>query len=188
MREFLAIPLPEAVRREAGRLADVLALPGESWRFVREEGLHVTVRFLGEVDPARHDLLDTAWRAAALGEEAVRLRVHGAAVAPSLRRPRIVWLNVDDETEDGALKRLAGRIEAAARSQGFAPEDRPFAGHVTLARARRDARVSSPDVTAVGEIGRFVADRLVLYRSRLTNRGAIYEELGSYALDARRSS
>jgi 2'-5' RNA ligase len=183
MREFLAIRLPDALRRRAASLEHALALPPESWRFVREEGLHLTLRFLGEVDPARHDRLDRGWREAAHGTGPLGLRVDGAAVAPSFRQPRIVWLTVHDETSDDALARLAARIERAARAEGFSPEDRPFTGHVTLARARRGARVLEPDVSAVGELGRFVATRLTLYRSRLTSAGAIYEELASYPLD-----
>jgi 2'-5' RNA ligase len=183
MREFLAIPLPDSLRREAASLETALALPRESWRFVREEGLHVTLRFLGDVDPARHDRLDRLWRGAAEGTGPLKLRLDGAAVAPSPRLPRILWLTVHDETSDDALLRLAGRIERAARAEGFPPEDRPFAGHVTLARARRGARVLAPDVSAVGEIGRCVATRLILYRSRLEGGGATYEELASYPLD-----
>jgi 2'-5' RNA ligase len=183
MREFLAIPLPDSLRLKAANLEAALALPRESWRFVREEGLHVTLRFLGDVDPVRHDRLDRGWREAAEGTGPLSLRLDAAAVAPSPRRPRIIWLAVHDETSDDALLRLAGRIEQAARAEGFPPEERAFAGHVTLARARRGARVLSPDVSAVGEIGRFVATRLILYHSRLCSSGATYEELASYPLD-----
>jgi 2'-5' RNA ligase len=183
MREFLAIPLPDSLRRLAAGLETALALPGESWRVVREEGLHVTIRFLGEVDPADHDRLDRGWREAAEGTGPLSLRLDGAAVAPSPRQPRIVWLTLHDETSDDTLRRLAGRIERAARAAGFPPEGRPFTGHVTLARARRGARVLSPDVSAVGVIGRFVATRLILFRSRLASAGATYEELASYPLD-----
>lgn len=187
MRGFLAIPLPDPLRREAADLPRALLLPRESWRFVREDGLHVTVRFLGEVDPSSHARFNAAWREAAGGIGPLSLRVGAAVVAPSARRPRVVWLPVRDASPDGSLGRLAGRIERAARACGFPPEDRPFAGHVTLARARRGARIPAAGVPDIGELGNFVADRLVLYLSRLGPGGSIYEELSSYPLDREES-
>jgi 2'-5' RNA ligase len=93
-----------------------------------------------------------------------------------------VWLNVSDETLDGSLARLAARLDRASRSAGYPGEDRPFAAHVTLARARRGARVAAPPVESVGDLGTFVADRVVLYRSELGPSGSRYHVESSYAL------
>jgi 2'-5' RNA ligase len=180
MREFLAIPVPEPLRSDAAALSGVLDLSKASWRLVRAEGFHVTIRFLGEVDPAHHDRLDAAWREAAGGTRPLALRLGGASVAPNPERPRVVWLTVHDETGDGALAQLASRLERAARLQGFAPEPRPFAAHVTLARARRGVRARASNLPSVYDLGAFTADRLVLYRSRLGTGGSVYEELSSY--------
>jgi 2'-5' RNA ligase len=188
MRQFLAIPVPAALRREAVAQIGLLDLPGASWRVVREEGLHVTIRFLGEVDPARHDAWDPAWREAAGVTRPLRLRLGGAAFAPSPARPRVVWLAVHDETGDGSLARLADRVEGAARSQGFAAAARPFSAHVTLARVRRRLRARAEALPAVYDLGAFTADRLVLYRSLLGPGGAVYEELSSYAFASGASS
>jgi 2'-5' RNA ligase len=183
MREFLAIPLPERLRSDVVALSGVLDLPGASWRLAHAEGLHVTIRFLGEVDPADHDRLNAAWREAAGGTRPLALRLGGASVAPNPKRPRVVWLTVHDETGDGALAQLAGRLERAARLQGFPPEPRPFAAHVTLARARRGVRARAADLAPVSDLGAFTADRLVLYRSRPGPGGSVYEELWSYPFD-----
>jgi RNA 2',3'-cyclic 3'-phosphodiesterase len=184
MREFLAIPLPDDVRHAAVASRSVLRVPGDGWRFVRDEGLHVTIRFLGEVDPSRHDELSLAWREAARGVGLPVLRLGGAAVFPAAQRPRVLCLHVDDESDDGSLGRLADRVERAAREQGFPPETRPFSAHVTLARARRGARVGAPAVERVGILGSFVAERLVLYRSELGRGGSRYTEEASYPLSA----
>jgi 2'-5' RNA ligase len=182
MREFLAIPLPETLRSAAVASRGVLAPRASGWRFVRDEGLHLTIRFLGEVDPLRRDVLDAAWRAATEGADRLALRLRGAALVPATGRPRILWLGLEDETSDGSLARLAGRVESAARAQGFSPENRPFAPHVTLARARRGVRVAIPPVDRVGDLGAFVADRLVLYRSEPDRGGPHYHEEASYPL------
>ena len=182
MREFLAIPLPEALRRAVASSRDVLAAEGDGWRFVRDDGFHLTLRFLGEVDPSRRDVLDAAWRMAAKGAGRMALRLRGAALFPATGRPRILWLGLEDETPDGSLARLADRVERAARAQGFSPEERPFAAHVTLARARRGARVASPPAERVSDLGAFVAERLVLYRSEPDHGGSHYHEEDSYPL------
>jgi 2'-5' RNA ligase len=182
MRQFLGIPLPEGLRRAAAAARIALNVSGDGWRFAREEGLHVTIRFLGEVDPSRHDALNVAWREAARGAGRLALRLRGAAVFPSARRPRVLAVRVDDESGEGSLGRLAERIERAAREHGFPAALRPFDAHVTLARARRDARVACPDLEDVGELGAFVAEHLVLYRSELDRGGSRYIEEASYAL------
>jgi 2'-5' RNA ligase len=185
MRLFLAIPLPDTVRRQASAVRSRLALPASAWRFAREDGLHITVRFLGDVAPIDHEASEDSWRAAAAGTGTIAVRVHGARVAPVTGRPRVVWLAVQDESEDGSLARLAGRVEQAARARGFPKETRPFAAHVTLARARRGARVARPDVTAVADLGGFLADRLVLFRSESEAGGSRYQELASYPFAAK---
>jgi RNA 2',3'-cyclic 3'-phosphodiesterase len=184
MRQFLAIPLPESLRRAACASRDVLAPRGDGWRFVREDGLHLTLRFLGEVDPSRLGGLDAAWRHAVGGTGPLALRLRGAGVFPETGRPRILWLGIDDETGEGSLARLADRLEGAARAQGFPPEGRPFAAHVTLARARPGPSVVRPSLARVGDFGAFVAERVVLYRSELGPGGSTYHEEASYPLIA----
>jgi len=182
MRAFLAIPLSEEVRAAACASREVLAASGDGWRFVRDDGLHVTMRFLGELDPSGRGALDTACLQAVSVEARLPLRLIGADVVPSRRRPKILWLGVVDESAEGRLARLAGRLESAVRSLGFPPEERPFSAHVTLARARRGTRVLIPPVEQIGDLGSFVADRVVLYRSGLLPGGSVYHEEASYPL------
>lgn len=185
MRAFLAIPLPDDVRRAASAAKRIFAGREDGWRFAREDGLHLTVRFLGEVDPTRRPILDAAWGEAARGTGPFSLRVVGASVVPSSARPRVVWLGVADASSDGALARLAARVEHAARALGFPHEERPFAAHVTLARARRGVRAAAPEASSIGDLGTFLADRLVLFRSELGPGGSRYHEEASYALARR---
>jgi 2'-5' RNA ligase len=184
MRQFLAIPLPEDLRRIAAATRSDLIGRDEGWRLTREEGLHMTIRFLGEVDPSRREALDAAWRDAARGVGVLSLRVRGAAVFPSLLRPRVLVLRVDDGSQGTALRRLGDRIERAAREHGLPPASGPLDAHVTLARARRGTRVTSPAVERVGDLGSFLAERLVLFRSELTGGGSRYSEEASYAFSA----
>ena len=179
MREFLALPLPEEVRRAGGAVAARLA-EIEGWRATREEGLHVTLRFLGEVDPARHRALGASWRAAAEGTGPLRLRLGGFLFLPSPARARVCAIVLVDETPGEALAALADRVERAARVLGFKTEPRPFAPHVTVARARPAVRASMPPPAVGGNALDFVADRLVLFSSELKPGGSLYAELESY--------
>jgi 2'-5' RNA ligase len=144
----------------------------------------VTVRFLGKVDPSRRDNDNAAWREAVSGLGCIPLRLRGARVLPSIGRPRVLTLCVEDQSPEGLLARLASRLELAARAQGFPPEARPFVAHVTLARARNNARVTHPQVARIGDCGAFVAERVVLYRSEPERGGSRYYEEASFPLSA----
>lgn len=181
MRAFLAIGLPAGLRRAASDAARAMALPEADWRVVREDGLHITIRFLGACDAAARSRQDAAWLAAAAGLGPVPLRLRGADALPGPRRPRVIRLGVDDCGGTGVLARLASRIEHAARASGFPPERRPFAPHVTLARARGD-RAVVPALAAIGVVGEFLATTLTLYRSELGPGGARYHEEASFPL------
>lgn len=188
MREFLAIPLPTAVRTAAGRAASHVAHAADGWRLTREEGLHATIRFLGEVEANRQQSIETAFRSAAAGTGLLRLRLSGASVFPSRGRPRVLAFLLLDDTPEGALARLADRIEQAARAEGFEADSRRFSGHVTVARARSGARVAIPAIDRIGEVGAFVGDRLILFSSEPDRGGSRYREIASFPLAAKASS
>jgi len=109
-------------------------------KWVRPEGLHLTLKFLGDVEEERGPALRGALAlAAGDGAEARGVTVHieGFGVFPDFRRPRIVWAGV---TPDPALELLQHRVEQAFAPLGFPTEARPFRPHLTLGRAGRDAR------------------------------------------------
>jgi len=109
-------------------------------KWVRPDGLHLTLKFLGDVDDAREPELR-----AALGQTAgsgsqprgVTVQLEGFGVFPDFRRPRIVWAGV---APDPALELLQHRVEQVFAPLGFPSEGRAFRPHITLGRASRDAR------------------------------------------------
>ena len=173
MRAFVAIPLPPELLAAAAGVARGLAHEEREWRVARDDGLHLTLRFLGQVDPDRLAAIDAPLAAAAQVTPVLELTVRGAGAFPTAKRPRVLWLGVDERRPGGALAALAARLEEVARGAGFAPETRPFFPHVTLARARADrARVSG--LEEVGSLGTFVVAEVVLFRSVLGPGGARY--------------
>jgi 2'-5' RNA ligase len=185
MRLFLALELPEAVARAVAELRERLRLQLRGWRWVSPHGMHVTVRFLGEVDEARDLASREAWRSAAATVPAFEIRATALGRFPERGRPRVLWVGVEETAAGGALASLAVSLEVAARACGWPAEPRPFRPHLTLARAARDGTpdAAGPDQGPGAAVGR--VHRVVLFQSHLGPRGARYTALASFPLAAR---
>ena len=184
------MPVSEEVREALGRLMeDVAGGPIDTRaygqpRWVRVDGLHVTLRFLGATpDELQSDLARAIERTAA-GRSPFQIGLSGGGAFPNPARPRVLWIGI--VTGAGELQELAGRLAVELEALGWPPEDRPFAPHLTLARtdgvpgaAERAARLEE----LAGDVRlEWLADRLVLYRSVLGRGPARYEEVAAAAL------
>jgi 2'-5' RNA ligase len=183
VRLFVALNLPEAVRealwQAAARLRD-LDLPV---RWVKPDGLHLTLKFLGEVGEEREpDLIAALGRAAAPpsgsrpASGVLNLRVHGFGAFPDPRRPRVLWAGVEAEP---ALELLQHAVEREFEPLGFPTEARPFRPHLTLGRAERDARSSDFGGLEAALDGTHFDDTVTvdtvdLMQSTLQRSGAVY--------------
>jgi RNA 2',3'-cyclic 3'-phosphodiesterase len=175
-RAFVAFPLPEPVRRD---VADVIrrltpSLPGV--RFVRDEGVHVTLRVLGWTRAETLAALDAPLRAAAAACPPFEMAIRGVGLFPERGSPRVLWLGLELPAAAITLQRSC---ETAAVAAGFEPETRPFHPHLTLGRWRdRALRPALPDV----DLGRARASELVLYRSDLRPSHSVYTPLAVFPL------
>jgi 2'-5' RNA ligase len=176
VRAFVALPLDAAA---LGRVVETIAALGARTagvRWVRPEGLHLTLRFLGPSSPEALARMEPALRAAAAACPATVARLSGLGVFPERGSPRVLWLGV---ALDSGVLVLQQACERAAIGAGFAPEGRAFRPHLTLGRWRdRASRPSLPDV----DLGETALDRLVLFRSELRPAGAVYTPLGVFPL------
>ncbi|WP_419856819.1 RNA 2',3'-cyclic phosphodiesterase [Candidatus Palauibacter irciniicola] len=189
-RLFAAVLLPAAVRADLTRATRALrALEGV--RPVRAEQLHLTLRFIGEVDRGLETPLAREIAAATAELPGFPMRLRAAGVFPSHRRARVLWIGVE---ETPALAALQRSVEEAVVRAGVAPDARPFRPHVTVGRIRRPP----PPVGLAGAIARvrFEATvdvrRVSLMRSELLPRGARHTEVAASRLaggadDARRA-
>jgi 2'-5' RNA ligase len=164
MRLFAAVPLPEPARAEVASLLARLRGTELPVRWVGEEGLHLTLKFFGEVSPERLDVIEEAVRLANGGFEPLAMRLDELGAFPHPGRPRVLWLGVDAPP---ALELLQDRLERRSEAIGFAPEGVPFRPHVTLGRVREGERASLREVAAAVEYERlpFLATDCVLYES-----------------------
>lgn len=136
MRLFFAILLEDHTRHRVGLLQETMrrTLAGQRIAWVREENLHLTLRFLGEQDDKGLQQAIEAGEAVAQQHAPFRFVVRGAGVFPDTRRVRVLWAGVEEPVEP--LYRLAQSLEGELRKRGFPPEDKPFRSHITLARVK----------------------------------------------------
>lgn len=188
MRCFVALEVPPAVHTGLARTQrDLRAVaPGADVRWVDVAGIHLTLKFLGEVAPEQVPAVAVSLRAVAAATPPIALGAAGLGVFPTLTRPRVVWAGVP--VGAAALVTLAGRIDAAMEPLGFAPEGRPFRGHLTLGRVRspRGTAPLAARIAAGGQeaFGDWTAREVTLYRSHLRASGAVYEVIGGWPLEA----
>lgn len=188
MRAFFAVNLPGEVR---SRIAQVLAtvrtsLDGEPIRWVDPAAIHLTLRFLGATTTNQADGVLQAANERARSWLPFDVELAGLGCFPDLRRPRVLWIGARDS---GSLARIAADLEAIARRNGFAPEDRPFSPHLTVGRVkgRLTSAGESRLTSVIGEsearsFGTFRVESVDLMKSDLRPAGPIYTRLGAVLL------
>ena len=140
LRLFVACELPPAVRDALGRLQDELRARGAGrLRWVRPEGIHLTLKFLGEVSAAKREAVENALAAAVVAPFALDVRLGSLGGFGGRQRLRVIWVGLEGDVE--GLAELAALVEEALGPLGFPREGRPFAPHLTLARVPDDAGV-----------------------------------------------
>lgn len=194
MRAFIALELPEPVRREATRRAAAVRdrLPAARW--VRPDALHLTLRFLGEIDPGKVPALSAALAPAFAAAPELVLALHGGGCYPLGRPARVAWTGVRvaaPEVAPGAgdapLPALQARVEAASvAALGIEPETRPFSPHVTLARCKRPwnrAQAEAFGEALAGPMGEpFTVGHGSLIESRLSSEGSRYRTVETFPM------
>lgn len=176
-RLFIALDLPEDVKEGLGRIS--YGLPGAAW--ISPEDMHLTVRFIGEVDDVLFRIILEAL--GGVQEKSFHLDLKGVGHFPKRGDPTVLWTGVP---ENESLIRLRNRIEGLLVKRGVEPETRKFHPHVTLAKIR-DPRAPW--------IGQYLVENALfamrgipvqgfsLYSSRLTPGGAIHHQEASYPLE-----
>jgi RNA 2',3'-cyclic 3'-phosphodiesterase len=177
MRTFVALNLPTVQRERIHQSLDGLRARALPLRWTSAEALHLTLKFLGDIDGSEIPRIEQALRDVGREHPPVPLRTVGLGAFPSLRRTSVLWVGVHPDEQ---LLLMQAELELAFSRLGYARESRPFRPHITIARARRDAR--APDLeryiasTAVIEEETVVAS-LDFMRSHTAPDGARYEVL-----------
>ena len=181
IRVFLAIELSSCIREKLFSLQQQLkdSLPPINW--VRPESLHLTLKFLGYVEPSIIFHLRSVLEPVGMKRGVFSLVVQGVGVFPQTKHPRVLWVGLTGDAH--VLQELVLEIEAALEPLGFPPEEKVFHPHVTLARIKRENATVGSALLENGVLandqylGTLSIDRLTLFQSDLDSSGVMYTEL-----------
>ncbi|MEX0908099.1 MAG: RNA 2',3'-cyclic phosphodiesterase [Gemmatimonadota bacterium] len=183
MRTFVALNLTPAERGRLHAALEPVRMRGLPVRWLAADGLHLTLKFLGDIEGAEVARLDHALRDVAARHSPVALRVGGLGAFPSIRRASIVWVGVQP---DAPLMALQDDVELSLSRLGYTRELRLYRPHVTVGRVRAGAR--APDVTRtldhLNHESTVIIDSLDLMRSHAAGDGSRYEPLLRHRLRA----
>ena len=190
VRTFIAIDIPpEAKDRLAAPVRELQAccraanLPA-SWS--RREGWHLTIKFLGSVDTDRLDLITRRLPEVIGLHHPLMIHLSGLGSFPSGRRPRVIWVGIEESEGKRALAALTQGIESVLVELGFLPDERAFNPHLTLARIKTPCSVPQlVDLLERARLERFSevrVDQVVLMQSELRHQGARYTPLATFPL------
>ena len=184
MRCFIAISLPEELKAKISGIQEKLKAAGADVSWTRPEGMHLTLKFFGEIEDKRIPKIEKALDAVVDGIPTFTLSVSGMGTFPDMRRPRVIWIGLKED--GGNLLRLQKGVEEELKKTGFPSEDRRFTPHITLGRIRSnkntDKLLRLIEEEKVEELGSFDVSEVHLIKSELKPAGAEYTELYSIIL------
>ena len=182
MRTFIAITLPEEIKDFLGSLQAQLKKAGADVKWVSPKNIHLTLKFLGEIDENNTGKAIGAIETVAAGHSAFQVRLCSLGAFPSLSSPRVIWAAIDEGNSQtiGIAKELEERLAII----GFEKEGRPFSTHITLGRVRsalnkeKLARLLTDHSEGFSQEQRgFTAEAITLFKSTLQPQGPYYEIL-----------
>jgi len=186
-RLFIAVPLTDAATAAVAVVVESIRAgepEGRGVRWVRLDGLHLTLRFLGPTPEPRVPDLAAAVATVARDAEPFTITIRGAGSFPPTGRPRTIWLDIRDGVE--SLEGLAARLDDRLAGAGWERERRPFRAHLTLARAdgvrSGPATVAALTAAAADLAIESTIDRMVLFESITGSGRARYVERAATSL------
>ncbi len=186
MRCFIAISLPEELKAKISGIQEKLKAAGANVSWTRPEGMHLTLKFFGEIEDKRIPKIEKALDLAVDCISTFTLSVSGMGIFPDVRRPRVVWIGLKEEGNN--LVRLHKGVEEELKKIGFPSEDRRFTPHITLGRVRSnknmDKLLKLIEEEKSSELGSFNVSEVHLIKSELKPSGAVYTELYSVILSS----
>jgi RNA 2',3'-cyclic 3'-phosphodiesterase len=176
MRVFVALNLPPAVRRGLAASLEPLRQRQLPVRWTPEESLHLTLKFLGDIEGTEVPRLRDTLHAVAVDHAPLTLSISGIGAFPSLRRASVLWVGV---APDSPLMALQHDVEIALSRLGYVRDLKPFRPHVTVARTQRGTRPLDAEHQATCHefAGTAAVATMDLMRSHLSPGGASHEPL-----------
>jgi len=184
IRSFIAVALPPSIVDYINNIKETLYPYRFKIRWVKPENIHLTLKFLGDINAADIEAAGAAMDRAVEETAPITLSVRGAGVFPGIKRPRVVWLGMGGQVP--LLIALQKVLDENLAAAGFEKEKRPFKAHLTLGRVKGaiDAAMLGKALSEMMnfESTPFVVDRIFLIKSELKPSGPVYTKLISTPL------
>lgn len=185
IRTFIAIKIPAAVQEKLGGIQDKLRKADAQVSWVKPDSIHLTLKFLGDVEEAQIPAILEAMQASAKTVKPFQLQIGYAGAFPNMSFPRVIWIGVTDD-DGGSLKALEADLSSRLKTQDFQDEGGRFQPHLTLGRVRSQKNKSTlfRAIEAIVNIwvGTVSVDALYLIRSELKSTGSEYTDIGEVKL------
>lgn len=182
IRTFICLELPNNLISRLSELQKKLALLGESVGWVKPTNIHLTLRFLGDVEAERQSELKQTVESAVVGCGRFNITALSSGAFPNLRNPRVFWVSLQDS--EGKLLQMQKSIETELQRSGFGKEDKPFSPHLTIGRVREGNAKKTAEL--LGQLGfekeDFEVREVIIMRSDLSRDGAKYSKLQTVIL------
>jgi 2'-5' RNA ligase len=194
MRLFIAVELPEEVRRKIANLIKELKETGAGVKWVEADNLHITLKFLGWVEDQRLEDLESWVVKAVTKTGGFKAKFEGTGAFPPGKNPRVLWVGINEGGKE--LKKIADSLEGTLARGGYRSEEREFSAHLTLGRVKDKApRQDCDELSRVarGEgvdkliekieqhrdasFGEAWIDSIAIMKSTLTPKGPVYDKI-----------
>ena len=185
MRAFIAIELPQEIKDTLGRLQQKLKAAGADVKWVEPKNIHLTLKFLGEIDEQTKDRVSAKLSEISAGTKQFTFSLSCLGAFPNTKSPRVIWIGI--EQGDIEIKAIADAIETQLESINIPKETREFSSHITLGRTR-SSKNRQELANALSELSlkslknQFPVTKITLLKSTLTPRGPVYEILQEFQL------
>ena len=190
MRLFIAIDLPDSVKDWLGEIIAELSACRADVRWVHTDSMHLTLKFLGNVEAQELAAIDGVLKKIASTAQPTQGRLRNLGSFPHLCRPRVLWIGV--EPIDERLPALHAGLDGRLAKIGFSKEQRRFHPHISLGRVRGNRRLTALQEVIENQAGikarSFAIEHLTLFESALRRTGPHYTALGTYSFRARQRS
>ena len=183
IRTFIAVELSEVVRAQLSDVTERLQQGLSGIRWVAAKNLHLTFKFLGDVETEKLERVLSTVQDTAKGFAPFTLSFSGLGAFPNMRRPRVVWVGVETGTEE--LAGIHKAIETALLQIGFPKDDETFRPHLTVGRVKSKKRIRGVEEIlsqTAAQLDAMTVDHIAVIKSDLTPDGPIYTAMGRYDL------
>jgi 2'-5' RNA ligase len=186
LRCFIAVTLPAPLKQSVGKMMKSLRETGADVRWVPEENLHLTLKFLGATGEEQMEGITGALRKKISPHPPFYITIGGVGCFPGGRHPRVIWVGIQ---EYGPLEDIYRAVEDVMTQFGYPPEDRPFSPHLTIGRVRSGKRLAEAlkrlDEFRAVVFDEFEVKGVTLMKSELKPGGAEYSSLAEIPLEGR---